>query len=817
MIYISSEIGNINTNLQELTQDVEIYYAQKEYVNQVALNIETEDLEFVLSIDDMIDEKKNYVLFNTGEIYTCINNKTVNAITSSIAEDGSTQGLTKDHRYNSSDVMVSNQYAACIGFIACTSGDIIRFKNIIFRNETINDVTPGSIYLRLYDNNFNEMVKFYPYNMNDIFNNAASYELDEDGNLSMVQFTKYNFSYIRMSFVYTDEDPIITINETEQNMVFTATNRYYGSESLLIVDTIDKMEDATKKYVLESTGTIWVNRKTKVESTEFTNLADPTSEDWVTGYRLNSSGSMTVNEESIITNFIPCKLGDTIYFSGCSNRGLLCRYYNEDKSDSYIFYPLNDTAGNYNEYKNYFTFNAGYYSANEDGINSSGFPDTAYGRFTLIPNEGEEIIITVNEEIIVNATFINKWVDTGIPYAGTGNNEIITEIESQVSENAVEIEALKETMYNFSNEPNNIIPSYWKKAIDDLEENILLQLDEGGIDSFGFIWGADIHGVNGYTNSNGHGTSVTKNIGYICQYATEKYDLPFVIFSGDIMSQASHSSEVSVHTEHENMWDLFSPIDNNKLLLEKGNHDGAYGAAVNGVYYLYNIGGKEIFNNLFRRQTLDRTRVFGGDGSYFYVDMPKMRVIMLNGHTDGDGSQDTNGYAIYNSMKNSIYGTEQLKWLAEIALNVPENTRIIVSAHQPLANNGDGNLVLGILNAYNNKTSYSNSINISTDTWGNGIESEYNTSSISVDFTNAKGKVLAFFHGHIHKDTIDSTSNTFIIASITTAGGDVRDTTIVERVPNTSTETALDIVIITKEKIYFNRLGAGYDREVSLI
>lgn len=362
------------------------------------------------------------------------------------------------------------------------------------------------------------------------------------------------------------------------------------------------------------------------------------------------------------------------------------------------------------------------------------------------------------------------------------------------------------------------LPDYWKTAVDAMKDNILTQLDEGGRNAFGFVWGADIHGTSGYTNpSNGAGTSVTKNIGYIAQYATEVYDLPFVMFSGDIMSQASHSVESNVHTEHENMWKLFSPIDKEKLLLEKGNHDGAYGAAVDGVYYLYNIGGKEIYNNLFRRQALDRTRVFGGDGSYFYVDTPNnMRVIMLNGHTDGDGSVDENGYAVYNSMKYGVYGTEQLKWLSDVALNVPDGMRVILSAHQPFTNSVDGSLLAGILNAYNNRTTYSDSKSFAYPYWGGGVETDYTTSSCDVDFTNATGKVVAYFHGHIHYDSIDTTSHTFVTASITTAGADVRDTNPSLRTAGTATETALDVVVITDDKIYFNRLGAGSDRTIDL-
>ena len=361
-------------------------------------------------------------------------------------------------------------------------------------------------------------------------------------------------------------------------------------------------------------------------------------------------------------------------------------------------------------------------------------------------------------------------------------------------------------------------PDYWKEFIDGKEEIIKEKLDEGGVDAFPILWGADIHGSKGSSNSNGAGTSVTKNIGLVAKYTLDKYKAPYALFSGDIHSQASHVSEDRVEAEYEAVNAILFVIDKDKLLVEKGNHDGAWGEPVDGVYYLKNIGGKKIYNRLFRRQSLDRNRVFGGDGSYFYVDSPQnVRIIMLNGHTDGDGSVDADGNAVYNSMKNGVYGTEQLKWLCEVALNVPEGTRIIVSAHQPFGSSKDGELLAGILEAYNKRITYTGTKNVQGDYWGKDVtDTTYTNISVSADFSEAKGKIVIYLHGHIHKDTIDATSYSFAVASITTAGADVRDTDPPLRTPNTATETALDFVIMSKTAINFIRIGAGSDRVIAL-
>ena len=349
-----------------------------------------------------------------------------------------------------------------------------------------------------------------------------------------------------------------------------------------------------------------------------------------------------------------------------------------------------------------------------------------------------------------------------------------------------------------------VIPDYWKVAVDNLEATIEA-LQQDGADAFQFLWLSDIHGVH----------SKTKNIGAVLRYTMDKYNIPCVIASGDIMSQSSHGSVSSVWTEYDQLKAMLSPVDVDEFIAVKGNHDGAWGSPVSidgtNVYYLYNIGTKQIYNALYRRQAKDRTRVFGEDGTYFYVDVHDMRIFMLNSHTDGDSSLDENGYAKYNSMKNSVYGKKQLQWLCDSLNTMRSGQKAIISAHVPLNGSLDGDIVVGIITAFNNKDTYTGSKTISANYWG--TDSEYSNISISADFTNATGKVLAYFHGHNHKDYIN-TSYSFPCIAITTAGGDVRDTDAVERVVGTITETAMDIVTINDTGIYMTRLGAGSDRYI---
>ncbi len=371
------------------------------------------------------------------------------------------------------------------------------------------------------------------------------------------------------------------------------------------------------------------------------------------------------------------------------------------------------------------------------------------------------------------------------------------------------------------------VPYYWQNAIDNLSDKLIPLQDNAGAKAFQFIWLSDIHGISGYDNAKNKGgyintnieagKSKTTDIGKIAQYTAEKYNIPFVAISGDILSQYSHNKEEYIYEEYQNMDKVLAPIDSTKLLAVKGDYDGSWGAT-----YLNSIGADKIYNCIYRRQATDRQRVFGGDGTYFYVDSPQnIRFIMLNSQTEGDSSTDDNGHAVYNSQKNSVYGTEQLKWLADVALDMPQGYKAIIMAHEPLSQSKDGKLLAGIIDAYNNnnKPKFNGSVDLSSDGWGNDATNpEFKTSSANADFANAKGEVIAFFHGHIHKDTVDTESYSFPCISITTAGGNVCDENSDKRVPNTVTETAMDIVTIDMKnrKIHTTRLGAGSDRLIPL-
>ena len=92
------------------------------------------------------------------------------------------------------------------------------------------------------------------------------------------------------------------------------------------------------------TGNITITATAVKSAPAYTNLADPTSEDWVNNKRLNSSGIPVDGAGKTCSNFINCSSGDTIYIKGDKNFSLtdtndrICLYDNISENSFYADY-----------------------------------------------------------------------------------------------------------------------------------------------------------------------------------------------------------------------------------------------------------------------------------------------------------------------------------------------------------------------------------------------------------------------------------------------------------------------------------------------
>ncbi len=594
------------------------------------------------------------------------------------------------------------------------------------------------------------------------------------------------------------------------------------------VDTLEEMTDPDQVYVLKETGILHAYGQRTEAGEAYLNLFKESQATW--NVRLNSSGGTSSQSGAVTTGHISCTETSVLRVKGLGlTNSASAKLSFFDAGGSF----LNNLSivGNANitltEAEGVLTLELlripEYYAALANGWSSIRLSGDAA--------QGDTIIITVDQEIRedTGSTVVSGWFATGLTYCpadyeyrivdlenlGQHQSDLLSELIRTDQEHGSRLQDLEQVM-------PGAVPDYWQTAMDELKPKMEI-CQAGGLDCFQFVWFSDIHGIGGYVNTNGQGTSSTAHLGVVAQALCRQYDIPLVAVSGDLMSQSSHRDVAAVYGEYQNLGRMLSAIDTSRLAVTIGNHDGAWGAAVDGVSYLKYIGNRILFNKVFRRQTTDLQRVFGPEGTCFYVDShpQKLRFVMLNFHTDGDGSNDSYGFAVYNSMKHFVLGSKQLQWLQQEALAVEEGWQIVLMGHPSLLDEDakDASSLINMIRAYNHRSPYTAETVALEDTyWGSSRTGEYNVSeTCSQDFSQAKGEIIAYFHGHNHKDTIRTEELPCPMIGITTAGGDVRDTDYTaERVPGTATETAMDIVTIDRvsRTISMTRLGAGNDRQV---
>ena len=161
-----------------------------------------------------------------------------------------------------------------------------------------------------------------------------------------------------------------------------------------------------KIYIPSVTGNIVINVSASQLVQDYTNLADPSSEDWKTGYRLSTNSVSSAGQSSIITNLIPCSENDIIRV-----KGLDIRYYEGSSQarfhllaenrliihDANYFKMLLDN-GVATFQNDTFTFKAGHYWSTRDEC----VEGLSYERFNGVLMTGytaNDVVITVNEPI----------------------------------------------------------------------------------------------------------------------------------------------------------------------------------------------------------------------------------------------------------------------------------------------------------------------------------------------------------------------------------------------------------------------------------
>ena len=373
-----------------------------------------------------------------------------------------------------------------------------------------------------------------------------------------------------------------------------------------------------------------------------------------------------------------------------------------------------------------------------------------------------------------------------------------------------------ENDYRIGRFPAESPPAYWQNEVNDTVGKIKAIQTQHSQNLICFGWCSDIH-------IPANGTVYEKRLGTVAAKVMDDCNIPLFLMSGDMLTGDTGTSLEQIPSAYEKAWEYLSPIDTNRILAIKGNHDAWTGNNGHGVYYVKGLPPERVNELLFQPQWQDTRRVFGKDGSYFYLDNKeqKTRYICLNSHW-AHYEENPDGTATYTTQKIGGFGQEQLDWLIEDALNVDSGYSVIITVHVPPTdktisyyNNSirEYYIFRGIITAFCNKTSYQGTYTHSSK--GQYLqEGTWADVSVSCDFSSYHGNLLSIFCGHDHCDQIITNDLPVPIVCITSAINTPYDAEWSSREAGTSNETAIDFVCIDTStgQIELIRCGYGNDR-----
>jgi len=558
------------------------------------------------------------------------------------------------------------------------------------------------------------------------------------------------------------------------------SERYLATAELpVFVQSEDECVDPSKQYVLPD-GTLMKTGKVTVVSKDVINHIDTSVDEQgetvglIKGQRYGSGDVLKACEGACATGYIAVADGDIVRFNGIQFRdesieqvapgAIYMRFYDTS------FRQVGGAAFSALTIKEDLPTVATDIKYDEEGDVASfaikAGAGVAYFRMAFVPEGLQAPYITINQEITYGEG--DGWVKV--------KDYLPTSWYEEVVKTVADVQAVK------ANSNGNLVQ---------------------------FIFNSDIH-----LGADGSNQPYLKDIGKASAGVMQACNIAFFMNTGDTTTQSSGFTLADMQPNMDAALKLLEPIPQSNILLTVGNHDGATGSKVvdgETVYYCYQLNNKQREDVYFSWQQKDPERHFAQDGTYFYLDDPETqtRFIMANSFWElYDGDEDGFARGRQNSFfHNPIFGQAQFDWLVDEALVVPEGYSVIIGTHNATASR-DSELFKGILDAYANKTTYSG--------FYEGV-GEWQSSSVSADFSQAKGELIAIFQGHNHKDEIDTTTFAVPCITITTAGADVRDEPKEERVYNAYTSTAMNVVTIDKDTrtIYLHRLGVGKDRQVT--
>ena len=284
--------------------------------------------------------------------------------------------------------------------------------------------------------------------------------------------------------------------------------------------------------------------------------------------------------------------------------------------------------------------------------------------------------------------------------------------------------ATKTELNNLSNEIDDLkggeIPEYWNEHLAEKIETIKALHRQYGKDCFSFVHIVDMH----------YPSNLGKRSPLIANKIMDETQIKYALLNGDLQSRGCHSTKEQLMAENELILTMLEPLKD-KALLQKGNHDGAYGwldrdgsggynnsDSSGNVYpeneresYVHNLTPQEFHEYCYRKVGMVGEVHFDETGTAYYIDdtANNARFIGLNTQCN-DYELQEDGTQKYPTMWLMRFTQPQFDFLINEALinGVNDRTKIVVFGHVPLWQEiGDKDLMCGVLKAYKDKSTYS--------------------------------------------------------------------------------------------------------------
>ena len=551
-----------------------------------------------------------------------------------------------------------------------------------------------------------------------------------------------------------------------------ALGKLEGEIKLVFADSIEECTDTSKIYVLPD-GYIYEYVVSALSPT-FENKADPSSDEWLNGYRLNSYAEAIEFEGLVVTNFIEVPSDGVMRVKGIDLETIV----NEYKPKQACFhYSVNSAPNSVSS----FYEGVEHYKYKKDGtyIFENELDKPIWFRFCGAPIDGNEnVIITVNEEIEYITS--PKFESTGRTFGGIDYEERVEELEAKTQNHEERVSILESELIE--------IPSFWKDAITACVAKI--KALQTGRNCVTFPFFSDNHTRAGKP----------QHMGKLIAYIMKECGIPYCFYGGDAITNA-YSSTDKVHeqfmAEAEAFDKAMSYIPEGKFCMALGNHES------------YLLGNPDIegsttveynrnqtYEIFLRKKGMAQNKHFGEDGTYYYVDdiASKTRWIVLNTNGVG-GRQDTN------------IDDKQLSWFKNVALSFNGGGwGVVIISHVPITNH------------YEQSNIGNNNAVIST------LQNYINSSNAN------KADIIGWFSGHIHRDRIytgvsvndddDSVGEYMgfrqvtITSDHTAIAYPVGGSPTTHPIDDSDKSHAIDFVTINKDTktVNITRLGIGEDR-----